>query len=144
MASEAQLQRDLTTAMKARDMSTVYVLRGVLTAIKSVKVDKQTPELPEAEIAGLIRKEINKRTEAAGFAAKIGRQELVAQNRAEQAVLEAYLPAQLDAPRLDAVIREIAQELGSPAIGPIMATLKERYAGQYDGKLASELARKLS
>jgi len=144
MATEAELQRDLSAAMKAREMERVYVLRGVLAAIKNVKVDKRVAELPEAEIAALIRKEANKRVEAAEFAERSGRVELVAQNRSEQAVLEAYLPAQMDATRLESVIRALAQELGGPAIGPIMAKLKERYPGQYDGKLASELARKLA
>ena len=144
MATEADIQRDLNAAMKARDMTRVYVLRGLLAAIKNVKVDKQVSEVPGSEIASLVRKEINKRIEAAEFASKGGRAELVESNRMEQGILEAYLPAQLDAARLDAVIRELAQELGSPAIGPIMAKLKERYPGQYDGKLASELARKLA
>jgi hypothetical protein len=144
MATEAQIQHDLSAAMKARDMPRVYVLRGVIAAIKNLKVDKQTKELGDADIAALVRKEINKRVEAAEFAVKSGRQELVDQNRAEQAVLETYLPAQLDAARLEAVIRQIAAELGTTTIGPIMAKLKERHAGQYDGKLASELVRKLN
>jgi len=144
VASEADIQRDLTAAMKARDTGRTMVLRGLVAAIKNLKVDKQVRELPAAEIATLVRKEINKRTEAVEFALKGGRNELVEQNRAEQAILESYLPAQLDAARLETVIRELARELGSTAIGPIMAKLKERYPGQYDGKLASELARKLS
>ena len=144
MATEADIQRDLTAAMKARDARKTMVLRGLVAAIKNLKVDKLVAELPAAEIAALVRKEINKRTEAAEFARKGGRDELVEENRAEQLLLEAYLPAQLDAARLEAVIRELAQELGGTAIGPIMAKLKERYPGQYDGKLASELARKLS
>ena len=144
MATEAEIQRDLTAAMKARETAKVMVLRGLIAAVKNLKVDKQVPELPEAEIAALVRKEINKRTEAAEFAARGGRSELVEQNRAEQTLLEAYLPAQLDAVRLEAVIRELALELGGNAIGPIMAKLKERYPGQYDGKLASEIARKLA
>jgi uncharacterized protein len=143
MASEAAIQRELTAAMKAREMGKVYVLRGLLAAIKNVKVEKQVAELPDAEITGLVRKELNKRTEAAEFAAKSGRQDLVDQNRNEQKVLEAYLPAQLDAAELEAVIRQLAEELGSSAIGLIMAKLKERYPGQYDGKQASELVRRL-
>ncbi len=143
MASEAELQRDLTAAMKAREMERVYVLRGLLAAIKNAKVDKQVVELPEVEIAALVRKEVNKRVEAAEFAEKSGRDELVAHNRSEQGILESYLPAQMDAARLETVIREVAAELGGTAIGPIMAKLKERYPGQYDGKLASELVRKL-
>jgi len=144
MASEAQLQADLQAAMKARAAEKVLILRGLIAAIKNVKVDKQVPTLPEADIAVLVRKEINKRVEAAEFARKAGRAELVDSNEREKAVLEAYLPQQLDAVALEAVIAQLVTELGSTQIGPIMAKLRERHAGQFDGKLASELVRKLA
>ena len=143
MPTEAQLHSDLQAAMKARAMEKVYILRGVIAAIKNVKVDKQVAQLPEADIAALVRKEINKRVEAAEFARKAGRQELVQQNESEKAVLETYLPQQLDVAALQAVIQTLSSELGTTQIGPLMAKLRERYAGQFDGKLASELIRKL-
>lgn len=141
MVSEAVLQDDLKTAMKAREMERVYVLRGLITAIKAVKVEKMVPELDAAEIAGLVRKEINKRAEAAEYARKADRIADVEANEREIAVLEKYLPAQLDAAQLEAAIRQIAAEAGTTEIGPIMAQLKARFAGQYDGKLASQIVR---
>jgi uncharacterized protein YqeY len=144
MATEAQLQGELQAAMKARAMEKVYILRGLITAIKNQKVEKQVAEIPEADIALLVRKEINKRTEAVEFARKAGRQELVDQNERERAVLEAYLPQQLSASTLEEVIKGLAAELGTTQIGPLMAKLRERHAGQFDGKLASELIRKLT
>jgi uncharacterized protein YqeY len=143
MPTEAQLQEDLKGAMKARDMDTVYVVRGLIAVIKNLKVEKQIAQLPEADIAGLVRKEINKRTEAAGFARQANRAELVEKNEREKQLLEKYLPEQLSAEALQAAIKEIAAELGTTQIGPIMAKLRERHAGQFDGKLASELIRKL-
>jgi uncharacterized protein YqeY len=144
MATEAQLQADLQAAMKARAMEKVYILRGLITAIKNLKVEKQIGEVPEADIALLVRKEINKRAEAAEFARKAGRQELVDQNERETAVLEAYLPQQLSASALEEVIKALAAELGTTQIGPLMAKLRERHAGQFDGKQASDLIRKLA
>ena len=143
MATEAQLQEDLKGAMKARDMDTVYVIRGLIAVIKNLKVEKQIAQLPEADIAGLVRKEINKRTEAAGFARQANRAELVEKNEREKQLLEKYLPEQLSAEALQVAIKEISTELGTTQIGPIMAKLRERHAGQFDGKLASELIRKL-
>ena len=142
--SEAQIQADLQNAMRVRDMPKVYVLRGVVAAIKNLKVEKQVKELPEAEITALVKKEVSKRTEALAFAEQGGRTELIEQNRAEIALLEAYLPRQLDAGELEVAIKAIAAELGTRQIGPLMAEVKKRYAGQYDGKLASELVKKLS
>jgi uncharacterized protein YqeY len=144
MATEAQLQADLQAAMKARAMEKVYILRGLISVIKNLKVEKQVREVPEADIALLVRKEINKRSEAAEFARQAGRQELVDQNEREGAVLEAYLPQQLSASALEEVVRALAAELGTTQIGPLMAKLRERHAGQFDGKLASELIRKLT
>ena len=143
MPDEARLQRDLQDAMRARDRLRIDVLRGVITAVKNTKVDKQVAELPEAEIVAVLRKELNKRAEIADFARKAGRDETVAQADAEKAILEAYLPAQMDAAALEAAIRAIAAERGGNQIGPIMAELRKRHAGQFDGKLASELIKKL-
>jgi uncharacterized protein len=144
MATEEQLQADLQTAMKARAMEKVYILRGLLTAIKNMKVDKQIASVSEVDIAALVRKEINKRTEAAEFARQANRADLVQQNESEKAVLEAYLPQQLSGEALEAIVKALATELGTTQIGPIMAKLRERHAGQFDGKLASELIRKLA
>lgn len=144
MVDETRLQKDLQDAMRARDRVRLDVLRGVITALKNAKVDKQVPTLPEADIVALLRRELNKRAEIADFARKAGREETVAQAAAEQAILEAYLPAQMDAAALEAAIRAIAAELGSTAIGPIMAELRARHAGQFDGKLASQLVKQLT
>ena len=144
MPTEAVLQSDMQAAMKARAMDKVYVLRGLIAAIKNAKVEKQVGSLPEADIAALIRKEINKRSEALEFARRANRADLVHQNETEIGFLQAYLPQQLSADALEALIRGLSNELGTTQIGPIMAKLRERHAGQFDGKLASELIRKLT
>ena len=144
MATEAQLQSDLQSAMKARAADKVSVLRDVIAAAKNLKVEKMIGALEEADIVTLVRREINKRTEAAEFARKGARPELVEKNEHEIAILEAYLPKQLSADELEAVIKALANELGTTQIGPLMATLKERHAGTYDGKLASDLVKRLA
>jgi len=144
MATEEQLQSDLHAAMKARASEKVYVLRGLITAIKNLKVEKQAATLAEADIAVLVRKEISKRAEAAEFARQAKRADLVQSNESEKAILEAYLPTQLSVQALETIIKDLASELGTTQIGPLMARLRERYAGQFDGKTASELIRKLA
>ena len=144
MPTEAVLHSDMQAAMKARAMDKVYVLRGLIAAIKNVKVEKQIPSLSEADIAVLVRKEINKRTEAVEFARQANRPELVRQNESEIGILQIYLPQQLSAEALETIVKGLASELGTTQIGPIMAKLRERHAGQFDGKLASELIRKLN
>ena len=143
MATEADIQRDLTAAMKARSADERDVLRGLVTAIKNVKVEKMVAELGEAEIAQLVRKELNKRAETIKFARQGGRADLVAENERQQAVLERYLPKQLSPEDLEKIIQDLATELGTTAIGPLMAKLKERHAGQFDGKVASQIIGKI-
>ncbi len=141
--SEAQLNDDLTAAMKARDMPRVYVLRGLITAAKNLKVERRGAELGEADLVQLVRREVRKREEATEFATKAGRTDVVEQNEAERRMLEAYVPALLDATQLEAVVREIVAALPSPAIGPVMTTLRDRHAGRYDGKQASEIVKRV-
>ena len=71
--TEAQWSADLTAAMKARDMPRVYVLRGLITAAKNLKVERRGGELVEADLVQLVRREIRKREEAEEFAAKADR-----------------------------------------------------------------------
>jgi uncharacterized protein YqeY len=141
--SEERLAKELASAMKAREMERVYVLRGVITAVKNLKVEKRGSEVAEAELVQIVRKEIRKREEAEEFASKAGRNDLLEQNRAERAMLEAYVPAQLDAAQLEAAIREVAARPEGRSLGAIMGALRERFAGRYDGKQASELARRV-
>lgn len=141
--TEQQLADDLNRAMKARDMPRVYVLRGVIAAVKNLKVERRGTELAEADLSQIIRKEIRKREEAEEFALKAGRQDAVEQNRNERAMLEAYAPAQLDPAALEQAIREIAAEPNAANLGAVMGALKARFAGRFDGRQASEIARRV-
>jgi len=142
MATEATLRDDLQAAMKARDMPTVYVLRGLLAAIANQRIERGVAELGESDIVALAQREAKQREEAEGFARNAGRDDLVAQNAAERVILARYLPAQLDDAELTNLVRSWLAE-GLNAMGPIMARLKERHAGQYDGKRAAEIVRSI-
>jgi uncharacterized protein YqeY len=141
--TEERLADDLTRAMKAREMPRVYVLRGLITAAKNLKVERRGAVLAEADLVQLVRREIRKREEAEEFAVKAGRSELVEQNRAERALLEAYVPALLAPAELEEAIRTIAARPEARSLGAIMGALRERFAGRFDGRQASEIARRV-
>jgi len=141
--SEEQLARDLTAAMKARDAQRVAVLRGVVAAAKHLKVERRVPQLEDVDLVQVLRREVRKRDEAEEFAVKAGRDDLVSQNRAERAILEAYVPAALGTEDLERAIHEALAGGVQRQIGAVMAALRERYPGQIDGKIASELVRKI-
>lgn len=140
--SEPELRRELQDAMKGRAMPTVYVLRGLLAAIANRRIETGAAELPAAEILALVQREAKKREEAESFARQAGREDLVEQNAAERAILARYLPTMLDADQVTTLIQGWIAE-GLTTMGPIMARLKERHPGQYDGKRASEIVRTL-
>lgn len=139
--SEAKLRQDLQDAMKSRVMETVYVLRGLLAVVANRRIEVGG-ELPAAEIANLVLRESKKREEAEEFARKAGRDDLVAQNQSERAVLARYLPTMLAVDEVTSLVTAWIAE-GVTGMGPLMARLKERHAGQYDGKVASDIVRKL-
>jgi len=139
--SEARLRQDLQDAMKSRAMETVYVLRGLLAVVANRRIELGG-ELPAAEIATLVVRESKKREEAEDFARKVGREDLVAQNEAERVILARYLPTMLAPEEVTALVTAWIAD-GVTTMGPLMARLKERHAGQYDGKVASEIVRKL-
>ncbi|GIW39853.1 MAG: aspartyl-tRNA amidotransferase subunit B [Candidatus Binatia bacterium] len=143
MPSESEIQQALVRAIKARAREEADTLRGLLTAIKNRKVETGKAELAEEEVLRLVRAERKKRLEAIEFARDAGRTDLVERNERECAVLERYLPPELDPAALENAIRELSRELGTKAIGPLMAALRDRYPGRFDAKLASELIRKL-
>ncbi len=140
--TEQQLAADLVRAMKARDVVRTEVLRGVIAAAKNLKVERRGAALAEADLVQVVRREIRQRDEAAEFAARGGRSDLLERARAERAVLEGYLPTPLGAGELEAAIRTIAAAEGR-ALGTIMARLRERYGGRYDGREASDIARRV-
>jgi uncharacterized protein YqeY len=140
--SEAQLRQDLQDAMKQRAMSTVYVLRGLLAVVGNRRIELGADALSSAEIMGLVLREAKKREEAEEFARQAGRADLVEQNEAERAVLARYLPVMLDPEALTALVTGWIAE-GVTSMGALMARLKERHPGQYDGKRASEIVRNL-
>ena len=142
MLSEAQLRRDLQEAMKARDGTTVGVLRGLLASLANRRIEARGAEPSEAELLALVQREVKQRDEALDYARQAGRVDLVEQNGAERAVLERYLPRMLEDGELANLLRSWVAE-GVSTIGPLMARLKEGFPGQYDGKRASELAREI-
>ena len=136
---KARFQDDLKTAMKARDTAKVMTIRGVLTEITRLEKDV-CRDANEAEIVQILKRERARREEALGFARQGNRPDLIAQNEAEAKILDAYIPAGVEAEEIRAAIdSKIAA--GVAQIGPLMKALKDEFGARLDGKLASELVK---
>lgn len=122
MTLKDTLRADLTTAMKAREKVTTATLRMALTAITNAEVSgSQAVELTDDDVTVVLAKEVKKRHESIEVYEKAGREELAANERAEAAVLERYLPKQLtDGELSDVVQREVGALADSSGEAPTM------------------------
>jgi len=148
MSVKEQLRTDLTTAMKARDELTASTLRMVLTAITNEEVaGKQARELSDDEVLKVVAREGKKRRESIEAYTSAGREELADRERAEAAVIDRYLPAQLDDAELAALVTAAIAESGADgpkAMGQVMKVLTPQLAGRADGgRVAAEVRRQL-
>ncbi|MFF2007444.1 GatB/YqeY domain-containing protein [Streptomyces sp. NPDC058195] len=147
---KSQLKEDLTTAMKARDELTSSTLRLTLTAITKEEVSGTTArELSDDEVQKVIAKEAKKRREAAEAFAQGGRAEQAEREKAEGAILDAYLPKQLSDDELGAVVAAAVEEAraagaeGPRAMGAVMKIVNPKVAGRADGGRVAASVKKL-
>ena len=140
--TESDLRERLTAAMRSKDAMTLRALRAVVAAIKNKSIELRGP-VPEREITALIQREVKQCRETLDFARKADRADQIAEHEQLLAVLESLLPAAMSEGELREAIQAIVAETGATGLGPVMKALGERYAGRYDGKTASALAREM-
>lgn len=143
-----RLRRDLTAAMKSRDEVRTGTLRLALTAVRNEEVaGKEARELGDDDIVKVLMRETKKRREAAEAFESGGRAQRAELERAESAVLEEYLPAQLGDNELRDLVAAAIAETGATdpkAMGQVMRTLTPRIAGRAEGgRVAAEVRRQL-
>ena len=145
MSLATQIETDLKTAMKARDAETTATLRLVLAAMKNLRAEAgHGAELSDEEMIELLGREAKRRAEAAEAYEEAGREDLASKERRELEVLRAYLPTQLDADELGAIVDEVIAETGAVGpgdIGKVMGALMPRVKGKADGKAVNALVR---
>ena len=148
MTLRQDLNDAMKAAMKAREEQRLSCLRMILAAIKDKDIANRTETSREGisddEIRQLLQKLIKQRRESAELFDKGGRPELAAGERAEAAVIESFLPKQLNQAAMAAAIDEAVTAIGAASIkdmGKVMAHLKERHAGTMDFGAASALVK---
>ena len=134
---KSTLRADLHTSMRARDQVRSATLRMALTAVTNEEVSGTTArELTDDEVLKVLAKEAKKRREAATAYIEAKRPELAAKEEAELAFLQAYLPAQLSEPELQALVAQAISETGAsgmPQLGLVMKAATALVAGRAEG-----------
>jgi uncharacterized protein YqeY len=134
-------------AMKARDERRLSTLRMINSTLKNADIEARgqgKPPLGEGEVLALLQKMIKQRQESVALYEKGGRAELAAQEQAEIAVIETYLPQQMSEEDVKAAIAAAIAETGAGGIkdmGKVISVLRGEYAGRMDFGKASALVK---
>jgi uncharacterized protein YqeY len=133
-----ELNEALKTAMKAKDERTVSTLRMVNAAIKDKDIaarPKGVTSISDDEVRALMQNMIRQRRDSIVMYEKAARAELVKQESEEIAIIERFLPKQMDADAMKAAAQAAVAETGATSIkdmGKVMGVLKQKYTGQMD------------
>ena len=134
MSLKGQITEDMKSAMKAGDKDRLKVVRLILAAIKQVEVDKRI-ELDDAAVLAVLTKMVKQRRDSVEQFEKGNREDLAKIERDEIAVLETYLPEQLSADELAAMVDEVIKATGAEGIrdmGKVMGQIKAKASGRAD------------
>jgi len=145
MSLKEQLMADLKEALRANDVPRKEAIRMIRAAIKNAEIEWQR-EATDEDVIQIISREVKRRLEAIEMFRQGGREDLVANEEAQLAVLKAYLPKQLSEEEIREALREIIAELGATGpkqLGPVMREAMQRLKGKADGRLVNRLAREL-
>lgn len=146
MSLKEQLEQDLKAALLGGDKTKATILRGLKSAILYVEVEKGVRDtgLSDDEIMTVLAKESKKRQESADLYAKGGDQTRQQAELDEKALIDAYLPKQLDEAELKQLIDDVIAKLGeaSPAhMGQIIGAVKQQAGASADGAVIARLVK---
>lgn len=140
-----RLQSDMKDAMRAGDKLRLGAIRQARAAIKNAEIEAREP-LDDAATERILRSIVKQHRESIEQFSAGGRQDLVDQERAEMAVIEAYLPQQLDEGAIAVVVSEVIADqgaLGPADLGRVMKASMGRLAGRADGGAVRAVAQRL-
>ena len=144
MSLEEKISQDYVLAMKARDSFTSSVLSFLRAQIKNVKVDKRLEAVPDEEVISVIKKQVKQRQDSITQFKSGGRVDLADKEEKELVVLKNYLPPEMSAEKLKAIIEEVVSASGASSIkdmGRVMKDVLTRVAGQADNQTIGALVK---
>jgi len=147
MALREQFSEQLKASMKAGDSARTSTLRMVLAKLKDVDIaarPKGIDKVPDEEVMSMLRGMVKSRRESVDMYRQGNRQDLVDKELAEIAVIEAFLPAQMDQAAMEAAVAAAIAEAGASSIkdmGKVMGALKAKHGAALDMGVAGPLVK---
>ena len=147
MALEEKIMAEMKEAMKAKNEGVLRSLRAIKAEIIKAKTDPGAGgQIDEATEQKFLQKMMKQRRDSLEIFEKQGREDLAVKEREEMAVIEKFLPKQMDEAAIKEIVTKIIAETGavSPAdMGKVMGVASKQLAGQADGKTISNIVKEL-
>lgn len=143
MSLKDQITEDMKAAMRAKDSAKLGAIRLITAAMKQKEVDERV-ELNDTMVLAIIEKMIKQRKDSITQFEAGGRQDLADIEKAEMAILSAYMPAGLSEAEMQAAVSEAVAEVGATGpqdMGKLMAVLKPKLAGRADMTVVSAMVK---
>jgi uncharacterized protein YqeY len=147
MSLEIKINDDIKQAMLARDKRKLEALRAIKAGLLLAKTGKDVSggEIPESVELKLLQKLVKQRKESAAIYRDKDRIEMAEEEEYQAGIIEAYLPKQMPAEEIEAIVKKIIEETGASTMknmGRVMGAASKQLAGKADNKLISEYVRK--
>jgi len=146
MSLEEKINEDLKAAMRAKDEIGLRGIRAIKSAILLAKTDGSHQVIDEAREVQMLQQLVKTRQESLDIFVKNGREELAQIEREEIEVIKRYLPAMIEGPELEAILKQIVAETGANSakdMGKVMGAANKQLAGKADGRAISEIVKSL-
>ncbi len=147
MSLKQQIDSDIKSAMLAKNKEELMALRSIKSLILLAETEKGVSAEISSEVESkLLMKAAKQRKESAEIFQKEGREELAQKELLELEVISRYLPKQMSEDQITAEVKKIIEQLGAKNpqdMGKIMGTATKQLAGKADGKLISEIVKKI-
>ncbi|MDO4221103.1 MAG: GatB/YqeY domain-containing protein [Akkermansia sp.] len=139
-----EITEQMKTAMRGKDAVALGALRGLKTALQNAQIAKGNvhDELPAEEVMTVIRKQIKQREDSIAMFEQAGRADAADKEKAEIAVLAAFLPKEMEEAEILPILEAVMAELGATTkkdMGRVMKEMQARTEGRAPGKVLSKL-----
>jgi uncharacterized protein YqeY len=145
MSLQERLEAAMRDAMRARHEQRTQTLRMAMAAAHNLKIERRR-DLTDDEVVDVLTKQVKQRRESIEMYRAGGRDDRAAAEEAEAAILAEFLPEQLGEAEVEALARDAIAETGasSPAdLGRVMGRLSPQTRGRADGRMVSDVVRRL-
>ena len=147
MSLQTKIEIKLSEALKAQDKKTYSTLRLIIAAIKDLMIAKKIKDkstLPDNDLVALLKKMVKQRNDSCEAYKKAGRKELLENELSEIAIINDFLPKQLNEEETKKICLEKIKEVGAVSIkdmGKVIGSLKKEYSDVMDFSKVSQIIR---